>query len=429
MGFRSGMPRAVYGFFLSALASIWRRAMFRTTFIAVTGSLGKTTTTRAIATILSLQFPTNSTQEGKNSRIGLARSVLRTRSRHQFTVLEIGTNRAGALRRAAWQVKPDIVVILCVARCHTDRFPTLEYMAAEKALLLSRLGTGGVAILNGDDPRVLAMISSCRCRVLTFGRSPRFTVWASEISGRWPSRLSFTAHFGERVQRIHTRLVGEHWLTSALASVAAALACGMDLETAAEAIERNEPYLARMQPMPLPSGATMIRDDFIASVDAYRAALHLMTEARARRKLLVISDVEDSGEGMERRLAELGRSAAQAVDFAIFFGEHSEVAATAALAAGLPPGSVRTFPTQKEAGVFLKSELREGDLVLLRDSGRDHVERIYWAQFGSVGCSKLVCSYLHACDVCPQLRPELEGSDELSATMRPVWQPRSRSGP
>jgi UDP-N-acetylmuramoyl-tripeptide--D-alanyl-D-alanine ligase len=379
--------------------------MFRTTFIAVTGSLGKTTTTRAIAMVLSSKFPTNSTRAGKNSRIGLAHSILRTRPRHRFTVLEIGTNRSGALRRAAWQVKPDLVVILCVARCHTDRFPSLEHVAAEKAALLSRLGTRGVAVLNGDDPRVLALASRCRCRVVTFGRSPQFDLWASDLSAQWPDRLSFTVHFGQQAQRVHTRLVGGHWVTGTLAALAVAVACGMDLEAAAAAIERNEPFLGRMQPVSLPSGATMIRDDYISSADACQVAFQVMAEARAQRKLVVISDVEDSGEGTEQRLENLGRSAAQAVDYAVFFGEHSEIAAKAAVAAGLALGNVRSFPSQKEAGEFLKSELRGGDLILLRDTLRDHAERIYWAQFGSVGCSKLVCSYPHACDVCPQLRP------------------------
>ena len=149
-----------HGLLLGAASFVWRRLMFRTTFIAVTGSLGKTTSTRGIATVLSSSFSTNVTREGRNSRPNLALTILRTRPRHKFTVIEIGTKRPGALRRAAWQFGPDAVVILNVARVHTDRYATLDLIAAEKAQLMSRLGSTGLAILNGDDPRVRAMASA-----------------------------------------------------------------------------------------------------------------------------------------------------------------------------------------------------------------------------------------------------------------------------
>jgi UDP-N-acetylmuramoyl-tripeptide--D-alanyl-D-alanine ligase len=417
----------VHGFFLSALSFAWRRLMSRTTFLAVTGSLGKSTTTRTIATVLSSRFSTNLTRDGQNSRVGLARSILQTRTHHEFSILEIGTKRPGALWRAAWQVRPDAVVILNVARCHTDRYPTLDHIAAEKAQLLSRLGPNDLAILNGDDPRVRAMASRCRGRVVTFGQSSEFDVWASDVNSQWPSRLSFVAHAGGESHAVRTQLVGEHWLTGALASLAVALSYGISLKRAAAAMERCEPFTARMQPVLLPMGITILRDDFLPSMDACNAALRVMRSARARRRLLAISDVEDSAEPPAQRLANLGASAAQSVDFAVFFGEDAETAAAAARGAGMRQDCVRAFPTQNEAGAFLRSELREGDLLLLRASLTDHGERIYWAQYGTVGCSRLTCSRLHLCDVCPELHPGLERTRALAPEWHPVWRPNGKA--
>src|SRR5207253_1874620 len=102
-----------------------------------------------LATILASRFPINSTRGANNSRLGLTKAILRTRPRHRFVVLEVGTKRPGSLRRAAWLVKPDVVVLLNVARTHLEYFATLEHIAEEKAQLLSRLGSGGTVIVNG----------------------------------------------------------------------------------------------------------------------------------------------------------------------------------------------------------------------------------------------------------------------------------------
>ncbi len=428
--------RTLAGLALSALAFVWRRLMFRSTFVAITGSLGKTTTTRIAVPILSSSFPVNSTRGANNSRIGLACAILRTRYRHRVTVLEVGAKRPGALRRAAWQVRPDIVIILSVARTHTNNFATLDRTAAEKSSLLSRLGKHGVAILNGDDARVLAMASRSPGRTRTFGRSPRFDVWASEISSRWPEGLSFTVHVGDRSLPVRTHLVGEHWIAAALAALSLALCCGMGLAEAVAALERAEAYEGRMQPRFLPSGAVMLRDEFNPSVDSLEAALKVLREAKECRRILVVGDVEDSGQEVATRFADLGRSAAGAADLAVFFGDHGELAAHAAQAAGMDAECARSFPTQREAGEFLSQALGKGDLVLLRSSDRNnrghsvcaHPERIYFAQFGAVGCRRVDCREDFFCDSCAALRPGLERAAEVPEAQRPRWKPVHKGG-
>src|SRR5436190_20175111 len=105
-------------YFLSALAFVWRRLMFRTTFVAITGSAGKSTATACLGTILSGHFRTNWDAGARNHRSILSRIVLRTRPWHRFTVIEVGTMVPGALRRAAWMIAPDIVVMLRVLPVH-----------------------------------------------------------------------------------------------------------------------------------------------------------------------------------------------------------------------------------------------------------------------------------------------------------------------
>jgi UDP-N-acetylmuramoyl-tripeptide--D-alanyl-D-alanine ligase len=419
------LRNTVAGLAQSALAFVWRRLMFRTSFVAITGSLGKTTTTRMLAATLASQFPINSMRGANNSRFGLTRSMLRTRFRHRYAVLEVGTKRPGALRRAAWLVNPDIVAILGIARTHLEYFPTLDHLAAEKAELTRRMGATGTLILNGEDPRVLGIGVGFKGRVRTFGLSDRFDIWASDISSRWPARLEFTVHAAGGVQRVRTQLVGEQWVPGALAAISVALECGMNLEQIAAGIAEAVPYLGRMQPAPVPSGAIFLRDDFSPSPDSWVAALRVMADASVRRKIVAVGDLDQPGVPAEVRLSTLGETSAKVMDEVVFFGEKSGIAGAAAIRAGMNPEMVHTFPSQREAGEFFRQNLRPGDLVLLRPSMTDKPERIYYAQFGDVGCTRFSCALTHLCDGCPELKPTLERAAELPEADRPRWRPDS----
>lgn len=330
----------------------------------------------------------------------IARTILQTRYRHRFAVLEAATDHPGYLWRAARLIRPHLAVILSVARTHTQSFPTLEDTAAEKARLLDALRPGGIAILNGDDPRVRAMAARCRHRVMLFGCSPDFDLWASQVSSQWPARLA-----------------------SALAALAGALCCGLDPKSAIAPLEQVEPHRARMEPVPLPSGAILLRDDFNGSLDTLTPALHVLAQAHAQRRVLVLSDASDSGKRTSVRIRELGQQAARCCDLAIFLGEHSRRARNAAVHSGMPPQNVHSFATLPEAAAFLASELRPGDLALLRGRTVDHLGRIYFAQLGSVGCALTHCPRLLLCDHCYELRPGLEKAPAVPPPIRPFWQP------
>jgi len=392
-----------YGRGLSGLALLWRRLMFRTRFVAVTGSVGKTTATGCLAGILASRFSVNATQEGDNGRHGVAITVLRTRLRHRFAVVEVGTRRPGALRKAAWEVDPDVVVVLGVGRTHTDGFPTLDHTAAEKAALLSRMGRRGLAILNGDDRRVAAMAGRCRGRVVTFGLSPQCDLWVSDVTCRWPSRLSFRAHWRGDAAAVSTKLVGEHWVPSVAGALAAAISCGMDLESAAVAMGRVEPQRARLEPVVLPSGAVMLRDEFNPTAVSLPSALRVLEHALARRRFLVFNDVSDTGQETEERYRDLGRAFVRSTDVVVFHGANARCAAEAAVAAGMRPDCVLAFPTWWEVSGYLGSVLGVGDLVLLRCWETDHPERIFFTQFGTVACKRTTCQRIHLCDLCEEL--------------------------
>jgi UDP-N-acetylmuramoyl-tripeptide--D-alanyl-D-alanine ligase len=388
---------------LWVLAFLWRRVLFRTTFIALTGSVGKTTAKDCLAAVLQRHGPTLKTLRSNNGGPWISRAILRTRPWHRYVVLEVGIDEPGHMIRHALMIRPDIAIELAVASPHLSTMGSLDTIAREKAKLLRFLGRHGVAVLNGDDPRVAAMAAQVHCRVVRFGTRTEFDVWADNISSNWPARLEFQANSGSESCRVQTEFVGKQWTPSMLAALAAAQVCGVALSDAAQAIRHVRPYTARMEPAVLPGNITFLRDEAHGNLDDTEAAFEVLRQASATRRVLVISDVANSGKHYRQRQRMLAQRAAESADVAVFVSDGSDYAARQAVRAGMAPGNVHHFFLIRQAAEFLRAELRSGDLVLLKGQTKDHLTRIYLAQLGTIDCWKTHCKRRHICDGCDQL--------------------------
>jgi UDP-N-acetylmuramoyl-tripeptide--D-alanyl-D-alanine ligase len=401
-GFRWKPRKLLYELY-HPLAFVWRRMLFRTTFIAVTGSLGKTTAKECLAAILSTAQPTFKTHLNQNDRFGVPRNILRIRPWHRFAVLELGIGGPNKMKRLARLARPDAAVILNVRTTHSTAFSGPEERAEAKAELLRWLKPGGVAVLNGDDPLVTPMADGRGLSVLKFGTSPALDVWADRVHAPWPGRLEFRAHLGSESRMVRTRLVGSHWLTSVLAAITTASFFGLDLERSAAALEKVEPFPGRMRPEKLSSGAVILRDDYNANMDALEVSLQVLGEASASRRLLVITDFSDFGKNRQNRLRYLAPRAAGAAEVLVLIGQHSEYGRRRAIEAGMASEDVHAFRGLEETADFLKGELKDGDLALLKGRTTDHASRIYFALLGRIECWEEKCPRTLLCDHCPEL--------------------------
>jgi UDP-N-acetylmuramoyl-tripeptide--D-alanyl-D-alanine ligase len=377
--------------------------MFQTTFIAITGSLGKTTAKECLAGILSSRFQTFKTYLNQNDHHGVPLNILRVRPWHRFAVLEIGIAQKADMRPLARLVRPDIAIILSVARTHTTGFRNLDAHAAAKALLLEKLRPGGYLILNGDDPRVTAMAEPAKFIVKRFGTSGSFDVWADQVSGKWPGRLKFCVHKNSEFQEVVTQLVGTHWLPSVLAALTAATCTGLSLKESVKAVRLVEPFPGRLQPVELSGGVAILRDDYNASVDVLEAALRVLKQASASRRLLVISDFSDFGKNRRHRLKYLAQLVVHVAEELVLIGEKSAYGARRAIEAGMQQENIHHFEFLDEAVEFLKTYLKPNDLVLLKGRTTDHTARVFFALLGNIQCWKRKCSKTILCDFCPEL--------------------------
>ena len=156
-------------------------------------------------------------------------------------------------------MKPRIGVVTNIGTDHISAFGSVEAIAAEKGKLIAALPSHGIAILNADDPNVLAMRSRCAGRVITYGLAPEAMVRAENVSAAWPERLSFTVCFDGQSHTVHTQLPGAHLVHCALAAVAVGLAMGLPLTFAVQAISTVPPFPRRMSPVIRDDGVTFIR--------------------------------------------------------------------------------------------------------------------------------------------------------------------------
>jgi UDP-N-acetylmuramoyl-tripeptide--D-alanyl-D-alanine ligase len=201
--------------------------------------------------------------------------------------------------------------------------------------------------------------------------------------------------------------VGEHWVNSALAALLTSLSCGVRFAEAARALGTVEPFVARMQPVLLPSGATILRDELSGDPESLEAALRVMKECNVARRVVAFGDLSDAGSKKPRdRFKTLGKAASQVAEVAVFVGAHAPHALKAAVASGMRPDRVFGFTNLRAAAEFLKTELRSGDLVLLRGRTTEHFSRLFFAQFGPIGCWKIDCRKTISCDFCEELRPD-----------------------
>jgi UDP-N-acetylmuramyl pentapeptide synthase len=229
--FRQASERIIYEF-----AKAYRPQLSKVCFIGVTGSCGKTTTNELIGAILSSRYTGRTSRQLYNGPNHIARTILTVFPWHQFYAHETGSSGPGIMAKSLRILKPKIGVVTHIGSDHHASFRTLDATAAEKGKLIEALPVGGAAILNADDPRVLAMRALTRARVITYGLSQQAMVRGEEVYCDWPDRLSLAVVYGSARVRIRTRLLGEHWSYAVLAALATGIAVGISLTNGARIV-------------------------------------------------------------------------------------------------------------------------------------------------------------------------------------------------
>jgi UDP-N-acetylmuramoyl-tripeptide--D-alanyl-D-alanine ligase len=341
--------------------------------IGITGSVGKTSTKQLVAAVLSQHLATLSNVRSFNNEIGVPLTLLRLRATHQAAVIEMGTYGPGEIAFLCDMALPQYAIVTNVGVSHLERMGSRDVVARAKAELVESLPEDGLAILNGDDPRVRAMRDRTRARVLMYGLGPDNDVYATEIGGGGLNPITFTIHIDGEQRGIQTALLGEHNVYTALAAIA--IARELDVPWAAiEAGVNASEAQARLMPRAGLHGATLLDDTYNASPTSCAAALRVLAQTPGRH-VAVFGEMAELGPEEEEGHREVGTLAAQMVDLLIVVGAKARLIGEAA-AASERKLDVVYAANNAEAIEVLRERIVTNDYVLVKGARVAATEQI-----------------------------------------------------
>jgi len=363
---------------LQDLAAWWRsRSAVRV--VGITGSTGKTIAKEITADLLARSLNVLRNEGNLNSESGLPLTLLRLEPAHEVAVLEMSMYVEGEIARLAEIARPEVGVVLAVHPTHLQRAGSIEAIARAKAELPAALPSDGLAVLNADDPRVLAMGDLTRAHVCTFGLAMTADVRAEQIVSHGLAGTEFTVHSGWGIRRLRSAAPGRHLVPHALAAIAVAERFDVPGDDVAAALLAGSSAAHRMQLAEAASGATVVDDTYNASPVSMSAALDFLAETpvpAGRRRLAVLGDMLELGPDEERLHREIGAKAAGIVDGLLAVGRRGRWIGDAARAAGLR--SVGEAADAEEAALLLDRHLAPGpgDLLLVKGSRGIELDRV-----------------------------------------------------
>ncbi len=334
--------------------------------IGITGSAGKTTTKEMIATLVGTERRTHKSWGNFNNQIGAPLCLDNMPDGAEVVVSEMGMNHAGEIAQIAGLMRPDVGVYTNIAPVHIEFFGTIEKIAAAKRELLENVREGGTIVINHDNEHVVRISEGFAGRKISYGIDHAADYRAANIRERGLLGTRFTLEAEGSTRELDLVLPGRHNLENLLAAIATARAVGISWEGIERGVREVKPAYHRGVIIEV-RGATIYDDTYNSNPYALKSALELMTQAETRgRRIAVIGDMLELGEQELDFHRESGRAIPKSIDVVVGVGKRTHALLEGAHEAGL--SELHHFDDAQSAGEFLKREIRDGDLVLIKGS-------------------------------------------------------------
>lgn len=398
--------------------------------VAVTGSVGKTSTKDAIYCVLKDQSAyVRKSEKSMNGEIGLPltiigvgnawysvsgwlkniiaglRLIIWRREYPDCLVLEIGADHPGDIQKVVKWLHPDIAVITKVSSTpvHVEFFKSPEQVFIEKASLAKGIKTGGTVILFADDEKVMSiteLVKEKNAKIISYGTSEKAEVRGidyhisyintqHELNGetgsetpdmgsKVPTGFSFNLSMEGMSSLIAAeKVVGKVFMYPLLAAVAVGKAKNLTLDAMSMPLSEYVAPHGRMNIIEGINGSTVIDDTYNSSPDAVESALDTLNDIECTGlKIAILGDMMELGKYSAEEHRKIGRQVAKVANILITAGQRSRTTAEEAVLSGLPITSIFSFDTSTEAGDFAKSIVKSGDVILVKGSQSARMERV-----------------------------------------------------
>ncbi|MFH1089887.1 MAG: UDP-N-acetylmuramoyl-tripeptide--D-alanyl-D-alanine ligase [Candidatus Uhrbacteria bacterium] len=377
--------------------------------VAITGSVGKTSTKNAIAAVLKTKFDVRVAEENYNNEFGVPLAILGEKSpgrsilgwlkillkheKHfpQVLVLEFGADHPGDIAALCQLAQPEVGVITTITPVHIENYGSdLEKLVAEKRVLVESLLANGLAVLNGDDERVRAFALASKALVVTYGfnscdvQGSDYLIGTRDDFSFDPGEVFATANFSVRSAKSSAQVVlnnalGKGLVYSSLAAIAVGEHFGLTCEAMLPALARLEPDDGRLRPLPGIKGSLIIDDSYNAAPASVSLALKVLSvfEPREnRRRIAVLGDMGELGTLSEAEHRNIGLQAANVADLLVCVGEKARGIAAGAREAGMEPTHILEMSNAEDAGRHMDTEVKQGDIILIKGSQSMRMEKV-----------------------------------------------------
>ena len=326
--------------------------------VAITGSVGKTTTRNAVVYVLSQDFEVVSADGNLNTPLGLSLMVLnREIGSDTVVVMEMGARFEGDIKELTGLFPPTVSIVTNVQGVHLETFGSLDGIEQEKGELVAALAATGTAVLNADDPRVRAMESRGAGKTLFYSTTGEANLTPDDITAELP-------------------ILGAHAVYTALAAFGAGRALGMTDAAVNAGLAQIQPEKGRLVRLPGRGGSTLIDDTYNASPEATMAALEVMRDMEGARRVAFLGDMLELGADEVEQHERILEAAVQHADGVFAVGPLMEQAVVR-----LPDvASVTAFATAAALAEAIRDgeafEPQPGDVLLVKGSQGVRMERV-----------------------------------------------------
>jgi UDP-N-acetylmuramoyl-tripeptide--D-alanyl-D-alanine ligase len=384
---------------------LWK---YKPKILAITGSVGKTSTKDAIYSVISGISYVRKSEKSYNSEIGLPLTILGCPNGwnnpyiwlgnvlkglwlfvwpHKYPkwlVLEVGIGKPGDMKKTASWLKTDVVIITAIGETpsHIEFFKSRDHLIEEKSKLIKTLKKDGLLVLNADDESVLGMKAKSKNRTITYGFKEGADVLASgdnifyEDDGQPKGIIFRVDHNGSSLPVVIEGVFGRNHVYASLASLAFSYGEKLNMLNAVNMLKDYEVPPGRMRLLKGINNSLIIDDTYNSSPFACQSGLKTLGEIKNKgKKIAVLGDMLELGKHTEEAHRNIGKFAKEIVDILVVVGSRAKTIKEGALEAGMNSKNIFEFNNSREAGEFLKTLVKKNDLLFIKGSQGVRMER------------------------------------------------------
>ena len=353
---------------LQKLAARYRQ-LFSLPVIAVTGSIGKTTTKDILADCLSSRYHTLKTQGNFNNEIGLPITLLNLRPIHQAAVLEMGMRAPGEIDHLSSLLQPDYAIITNVEPVHLETMGSLENIARAKCEVLEYIKKDGFALLNGDSELLLQAADHFSCRKYLFGFMEGNDIQIKSLVNDG-SGIQVQLKLFDTLEDFYLPLPVSQLSYNLAAAAGAAHLLGVASQAIRASLQNFQPGGNRMNITRLATGGVLIDDSYNANPVSVMAALEACQQmSQGRRKIAVLGDMLELGSFEKKGHLQVGQKVAEiGIDILVTVGPLAQYYREGALGQGMQESCIYHFDDRQAALVWLKGNVSGAEVILIKAS-------------------------------------------------------------